>query len=422
MISDWMNPRDIVAKLRSEEYRALAENFLSLSTLQVLVYVIPLITLPYLTRVLGVANYGLVNFAIAFNTYFQILTDYGFGLSAVREISVNRDDPERVSEIFSSVMIIKGVLTVVSFSMLLGIIMTVPRFSANWVIYVFAFGLVVGSTLSPMWFYQGMERMKYITLLNVLTNLIFLATIFIFIRGPSDYLYVPLLQSLGTITAGLISLWIIRTRFNVRFHLPPWGVIWEIFRDSTQFFLSRASVSIYTSSNSFFLGLFAGNAAVGYYSAAEKLYTAAQGLYSPLLQVTYPYMAKTRNKAFHRKVLRYSMILNTVLCTFIIIFAPHIIRLLFGAGYMPSAGVLRLLAVALMVVIPSILLGYPFLAVLGQQRYANGSVVVGSLIHLAMLLAVAPFMSIYIVALLVIITETIVLSIRVYGIKKHDLW
>ena len=120
-----MNPRDIVAKLRSEEYRALAENFLSLSTLQVLVYVIPLITLPYLTRVLGVANYGLVNFAIAFNTYFQILTDYGFGLSAVREISVNRDDPERVSDIFSSVMIIKGVLTVVSFSMLLGIIMTV---------------------------------------------------------------------------------------------------------------------------------------------------------------------------------------------------------------------------------------------------------------------------------------------------------
>lgn len=417
-----MKPSEIIAKLRSEEYRTVAENFISLSTLQVLVYVIPLITLPYLTRVLGVANYGLVNFAIAFNTYFQILTDYGFGLSAVREISVNRDDPERVSEIFSSVMIIKGILTLVSFGILLAIIMTVPMFSANWLIYVFAFGLVVGSTISPMWLYQGMERMKYITLLNVLTNLIFLATIFIFIKGPSDYLYVPLLQSLGTITAGVVSLWIIRTRFNVRFHLPPSRVIWETFKDSTQFSLSRASVSIYTSSNSFFLGLFAGNTAVGYYSAAEKLYTAAQGLYNPLIQVTYPYMAKTKNKLFHQNVLKYSMILNTLLCTLIIIFAPHIIRILFGAGYMPSTGVLRLLAAALMIVIPSILLGYPFLAVLGQQRYANGSVIIGSLVHLAMLLAVAPFINIYIVALLVIITETIVLSIRIYGIKKHNLW
>ncbi|BAZ98410.1 oligosaccharide flippase family protein [Methanothermobacter sp. EMTCatA1] len=417
-----MSIRDLMGLIRSEEYRVLAENFLSLSTLQVLVYIIPFITLPYLTRVLGVYNYGLVNFAIAFNTYFIIITDYGFNLSAVREISVNREDPQRVSEIFSSVMLIKGILATLSFCILLLVILNIPRFSVNWQVYIFAFGLVIGNVIFPTWFYQGMERMKYITVLNVLTNLIFLAAIFIFIRRPSDYLYVPLLQSMGTLTAGVISQWIIRTRFNVRFHLPPLRTVYETFRDSTQFFLSRVSVSIYTSSNSFFLGLFAGNTAVGYYSAAEKLYTAAQGLYSPLMQVTYPYMAKTRNRAFHRKVLRYSLILNTILCGGIILFAPTIIGILFGPQYMPSVNVLRLLAVALMVVIPSILLGYPFLAVLGQQRYANGSVIIGSIVHLIMLLAVSAFMNIYIVACLVIITETIVLAIRVYGIKKHDLW
>jgi PST family polysaccharide transporter len=417
-----MSIRDLMGLIRSEEYRVLAENFLSLSTLQVLVYIIPFITLPYLTRVLGVYNYGLVNFAIAFNTYFIIITDYGFNLSAVREISVNREDPHRVSEIFSSVMLIKGILATLSFCILLLVILNIPRFSVNWQVYIFAFGLVIGNVIFPTWFYQGMERMKYITVLNVLTNLIFLAAIFIFIKRPSDYLYVPLLQSMGTLTAGVISQWIIRTRFNVRFHLPPLRTVYETFRDSTQFFLSRVSVSIYTSSNSFFLGLFAGNTAVGYYSAAEKLYTAAQGLYSPLMQVTYPYMAKTRNRAFHRKVLRYSLILNTILCGGIILFAPTIIGILFGPQYMPSVNVLRLLAVALMVVIPSILLGYPFLAVLGQQRYANGSVIIGSIVHLIMLLAVSAFMNIYIVACLVIITETIVLAIRVYGIKKHDLW
>ncbi|MDI9624384.1 MAG: oligosaccharide flippase family protein [Methanothermobacter sp.] len=408
--------------LKSEEYKIIAENFFSLSLLQILVYVMPLITLPYLTRTLGVAKYGLVNFAIAFNTYFQILTDYGFALSAVREISINREDKKKVTNIFSSVMIIKGALTIISFLILVLIVFSFPKFAQNWLLYIFAFGLVIGNTLSPTWFYQGMERMKYITILNVLTNLIFLVTIFIFIKRPSDYIYVPLLQSLGLITAGIISLYIIRTKFDVRFHIPPFKDIKETFKDSTQFFLSRASVSIYTSSNSFFLGLFAGNTAVGYYSAAEKLYIAAQGLYSPLVQVTYPYMAKTKNKKFHKKILKYTIILNTILCTMIIILAPVIVKIIFGAAYMPSACVLRILAIALIIVIPSILIGYPYLAVLGQQKYANGSVILGSLVHLAMLIMVSPFINIYIVATLVAITESIVLALRVYGIKKHKLW
>ncbi|WP_455240476.1 hypothetical protein [Methanothermobacter tenebrarum] len=89
---------------------------------------------------------------------------------------------------------------------------------------------------------------------------------------------------------------------------------------------------------------------------------------------------------------------------------------------MPSAWVLRLLAVALIIVIPSILLGYPYLAVLGQQKYTNRSVIIRSMVHLAILLAVSPFINIYIVAALVIITESIVLVLRVYGIKKHKLW
>ncbi|MBC7080594.1 MAG: oligosaccharide flippase family protein, partial [Methanothrix sp.] len=151
--------------LRSDEYRVISENFLSLSLLQILVYVMPLITLPYLTRTLGVANYGLVNFAMAFNAYFQVLTDYGFGLSAVREISINREDKKKISNIFSSVMIIKGVLTIISFLILTVIVFSYQKFTQHWPLYLFAFGIVIGTTLSPTWFYQGMERMKYITIL-----------------------------------------------------------------------------------------------------------------------------------------------------------------------------------------------------------------------------------------------------------------
>lgn len=409
-------------KLKSEDYRVLVENFFSLSALQMVGYILPLITVPYLTRVLGVANYGLVNFAMALMAYFKILTEYGFGLSAVREISIHRNDPEKVSEIFSAVMIIKILLTVLAFGILYVVVFSFSKFSSNALMYLLAFGWVIGYTISPMWFFQGMERMKYITVLNVLTNLIFVFAIFAVVRSAADFIYVPLLYSLGIIISGLISLVIIYRTFKVRFHIPSRSFIIETFKDSTNFFLSGASASIYTSSNTFFLGIFTNNTAVGYYSAAEKLYVAMQGLYAPLLQVIYPYMAKTKNKVFHRKIFKSVSVLNAMFCILLIVFSGFIVNLLFGSAFGASTGVMQILAVALIIVIPSMILGYPFLAVLGQQKYANGSVVIGAVVHLGMILLISPFMNIYLVAGLVVFTELVVLSIRAYGVKRHNLW
>jgi PST family polysaccharide transporter len=412
----------IKEKIKSKEYKVLIENFFSLSALQIVSYILPLITLPYLVRVLGVSNYGLVAFATAFVMYFQILTDYGFILSATKEISVNMDDKKKVSEIFSAVMLIKSALMIISLIILSIIVFSFDQFSVNWKIYFLAFGLVIGNVLFPVWFFQGMQRMKYITIFNIISNVIFTISIFVFIRQASDYLYVPLINSLGLIFSGIISLWIIFNHFEINFSIPSKNMLVNTFRESTQFFLSRASVSIYTSSNVFFLGLFTNTVAVGYYSAAEKLYNAAQALYTPLIQVIYPYMAKTQNIPFYKKIFKLALGLNIIFCILLFIFSGLIITILYGNTFSESTTVLRILIIALIIVVPSMLLGYPFLATLGFQKYANGSVIIGSLIQLAMLLIVSKFINIYIVAGLVIITESIVFSIRVYGVKKHKLW
>lgn len=412
----------IKQKLQLKEYRVLLENFFSLSALQIVSYILPFITIPYLVRVLGVENYGLVNFVTAFVLYFQILTDYGFSLSATREISINRDNKEEVSRIFSSVMIIKSLLAIISFGVLCVVVFSFIKFSVDWKMYLMAFGLVVGNILFPTWFFQGMERMKYITILNIAANLIFTLSIFIFIRSPSDYLYVPFINSLGMIISGIISLGVIFKKFKIRFTLPSRNFLVDTFKDSTQFFLSRASVSIYTSSNAFLLGIFTNNTAVGYYTSAEKLYSAVQSLYSPLAGVLYPYMAKTKNKPLYRNVFKLSVGLNTVLCISIFLLSGVIISVLYGNNFQESVDVLRILSIALIMVVPSQLLGYPFLAALGFQRYANGSVIIASVFHLAMLLILSQFLSIYLVAGLVLVTESIVLIIRAHGVKKHNLW
>lgn len=409
---------------QSKEIRVLIENFFSLSALQVVAYVLPLITLPYLVRVLGVEKYGLVAFSTSFAAYFLILTDYGFNLSANREISINRDDKQQVSKIFSSVMIIKALLLLISFSLLITIVLSFDKFTSNWQIYVFAFGIVVGNVLFPVWFFQGMEKMKYSTALNIIAQVIFTIAIFIFIRGETDFVYVPLINSLGFIVAGLLSLFLIFRDFKVKFVIPETNFLWETFKDSTQFFLSRASVSIFTSSNVFFLGLFTNNVLVGYYSAAEKLFGAAQGLYTPLIQTLYPFMSHKKNKAFFKKIFKLSVSINVIFCIVLFIMSGFIINLLFGNNFQESANVLKIFSIALLIVTPAQLLGYPYLAALGYPKYANVSVILGSVFHLIMLiiLVVTVYLNIYSVAILVCITNLIVLLIRIYGINKHKLW
>lgn len=411
-------------KLESKEIRVLIENFFSLSALQVFGYILPLITLPYLVRVLGVEKYGLIAFANSFIIYFQILTDYGFNLSATRQISVNRDDNHQLSKIFTSVMIIKSLLLVLSFIILILVISFVDKFTSNWLIYVFAFGLVFGKFLFPVWFFQGMEKMKYSTILNIMAQIMFTLAIFIFIRGEGDFLYVPLINSLGYIVAGLLSLLLIFRLFNVKLSIPEPKFIWETFKDSTQFFLSRASVSIYTSSNVFFLGLLTNDILVGYYSAAEKIYVAAQGLYQPMIQTLYPFMSHKKNKVFYKKIFKFAVSVNTILCIVLFILSGFLINFLFGSDFQESANILKIFCLALLVVAPSQLLGYPFLAALGHPKDANLSVILGSGFHLSMLiiLSVTMYFSIYSVAILVFITETIVLITRLHFIKKCKLW
>jgi PST family polysaccharide transporter len=306
----------IIDKIKNkEEYKRLFSNFISLSVLQAANYLLPLITLPYLVRVLGPEKYGLVSFAQAFVTYFMILTDYGFNLSATREISINRDNKKKVSEIFSSVMTIKAGLLIVSFMLMSIIVFSFGKFSRDWPIYYLTFGMVLGQFLFPVWFFQGMERMKYITVLNITAKLIFTVAIFVFVHHMEDFLYVPLLNTLGYLVAGVLSFFIIKKNFNISFNYQNFKTIKYYLIDGWTIFLSRVYLSLYTTTNVFLLGIFCGNLSVGYYTIVEKIVLAIGGVFEPINQVIYPYLAKKYQENFQR----FTNIIKKISITFIII-------------------------------------------------------------------------------------------------------
>jgi PST family polysaccharide transporter len=175
----------------TEDKKRLLGNFFSLSVLQIFSYVLPLLTLPYLVRVLGVETFGLISFATAFIIFFNILVDYGFNLSATREVSIHREDKEKITQIYSSVLTIKFILTILSFIILSFIVFIFDKFNSHIELYLITFLSVVGQAFFPIWYFQGMEKMRYITIINISSKVIFTIAIFIFVHKESDYLLVP---------------------------------------------------------------------------------------------------------------------------------------------------------------------------------------------------------------------------------------
>ncbi len=342
----------IISRYRefSKDSKRIVANFLSLSILEGVNYLLPLITLPYLVRVLGPAKFGVIAFAQAFITYFVIVTDYGFYLSAPKNIAIHRASKTKVSQIFSSIMIVKSVFMGVSLLVFMTVVFTIARFRSDKFIYIFAFGNVLGDVLFPRWFFQGMERMKYITWLYFIAKLVFLVAIFVFIRSSADYLYVPLFNSLGLIIAGIVSLWIISRQFGVRFRIPPRSLILSEIREGWHFFVSTLSISLYTCSGTFILGLLAPAVFVGYYSAAEKLIRAVQRMLWVASQSIYPFVNKlaSESKVKAMQFLKKAMFLFGgsffVVSLTIFIGAPLIVSILLGKQYGESVFVLRILA------------------------------------------------------------------------------
>ena len=332
-------------------YKTLVKNFTSLSVLQITNYLFPLITLPYLVRVLGPEKYGLVNFAMAFVAYFVTICDYGFNLSVTKQISVNRTDKNKIDEIFSSVIFSKIIFGIISSIILLIITFSIDRFSKDANIYFLSFGFVIGNILFPIWFFQGIENMKFITLITFAARLVGTVMIFLIIKDVIDYPFLILIYSLVSIMIGVAGLLISILKFKISIKLPGFSEIVFQLREGLQIFVSTLAINLFTTTNIFLLGILVNDTAVGYYSAADKIRAAAQNILPTITQTVFPHiniiLSESYEKfvSFIKNLLRYQSLISLTISLVLYLFAEEIVLLILGNKYPASIPVLKILSV-----------------------------------------------------------------------------
>ena len=333
-----------------KERKIVLGNFISLTTLQSISYILPLIVLPYLIRVIGIEKFGLIAFAQALVQYFMILTDYGFSLSATRTIALIGEHKKKISALFSSVMTVKLIFAAVSLLTLCTLLYFVPRFRADWLVYILCFGTVLGSTLFPIWLFQGKEKMSYIAVVNVASGIIYALGIFIFIKTPADYLLVPLLGSLLSIISGILGLYLAFKKFQLEFIVQKYTDIKRELKTGWDIFISILAVNAYTASRVFAVGLLTNNIFTGYYSLAERIANIIQTFpMDSFTRAVYPRISNVFAKNKQRAVAIMYRIQDGITLGFVVslpiafFLAPWIISLACGTADKEVVLTLRLL-------------------------------------------------------------------------------
>ncbi len=410
-------------KQENTEKKALKHNTIALMIIQILNYVLPFITLPYVARIFRVEDYGVILFAQLLTDYFLRLVMFGFDFSAVRQIAIHSNNKKVINQIFNSVLSVQIIFLIFGFLLLNVFIFCIPKITQYWLIYYFTYLSLVGAVFTFNWFYQGIARMKFITILNIITRTISLILIFNCIKKSDDYIWYPLINSLAMLSAGFISIFFVKKYFNIEFYIPKIKSILGTLKYSSQFFLTKVCIALYRSTNAFVLGFVVTSSAVAYYVAADRIFWAVFSLYYTFVSALFPYMSKNKDIIFFKKMLKYLIILSIGASAFLLIASKYLILIFYSSKYLVSIKILQIFSISFAFYIFVDTLGFPLLGTFGYVKETNQGYIWGGIYNVLglIILYLVNHFTIYSVAVLVSSTYLIMFLHRLYYVLKYKL-
>jgi polysaccharide transporter, PST family len=404
----------------------VAQNALALYGIQFADYVLPMITVPYLARVLLPAGWGLVVFAQGLSNWLVLIIEYGFGFSATREISRCRDEPARSAEIVAGVvganwLLMLAALLVAGLASIF-ILIRVPEFRANQNYLWLALLLAVTQGIRPFWYFQGSEDMRFPASMNVAGRLAAAAGIFLWVKTADSGWKVLLLQvCTGAVVSAIIFVEMYR---RIPFRWPTPKLARSALRMGWTMFLSRCTVSLYTAANTLILGFFADPAQVAFYGGAERINRAALGLLQPMSQALFPRMShiavrdRDRAAAAARLSLWIFGAFGVVAAALLALLAPWVIRILLGPRYQPVVSVFRVIVLVLPLIALSNVLGTQWMLPFGMDRSFQRIALGAGVLNVSLALLMAPRFGAIGMAWSVVTAETFVTVAMAFALSR----
>ena len=401
---------------KSKDGKTVFANFGYLSLLQVAGYVFPLISMPYLARVIGAEGFGKIAFASAIVVWIQTISDWGFNLTATRDVAQNRDNKELVSRIFSNVLWARSVLTLLSGIILLLVVLLVPYLRENADIIFVTFLLVPGYILFPEWFFQAIEKMKYTTFFNLFLKLVFTVAVFVFIHKREDYLIQPLLTTIGYLLCGIGALYLIFKKWGYTLYKPQWTEIFETIRNSTDVFVNNLMPNLYNSFSVMLLGFFGGSTANGIYDGGNRFPSIFYQFQSVLSRVFYPFLSRRPDKhSFYAKLNIVSALVGSVI---LVLISPLIIKIMLGDEFEKSVVVMQILSFSVVFLAMGYTYGTNFLIINHKEKPLRNLTFISSIVGMCVSVPLVYYFS-YIGAAVTVLLCRGLLGVGSYVLAKR---
>ena len=330
------------------------KNFCSLSVLQAFNYILPLLVLPYLIRTVGLNYFGVLMFSQSIINYFIIIVDYGFNLSATREVSIHRNEKNKLIEIYTSVTGIKLILFAIC-SLFLSLLFLFDEIRNYYYIYVSFYLMVLGQIFFPIWFFQGIEKMEFITLINVITKTLCMLLVFVLILDSNDFWIYPVLVSLGFILSGIYSIFILKIKFGIKFEKRRLNIL-SYLKKGYPIFISTFYTSFFRLLPLNLLGFMYRPELVAIYALAEKIIRSLLMLQQPILQSLFPGVSvlfkESKSQAINqiKKFIYFSVPLLLLVILLLNIFSHDLVILIGGVEMLESVFLFKLFTPLILII------------------------------------------------------------------------
>ncbi|WP_025079396.1 oligosaccharide flippase family protein [Porphyromonas macacae] len=399
-----------------KQNKILLSNMSYLAVFQILILILPLISYPYLVRMVGSYNYGMVVYAQAFSAFFIIIINFGLNIYAAKDISINRNFPQKLDEIVTKVYIIKGGLFILIGTIYITCIFLFKLWEENRLLYIISYGYCLSEWFLPIWYFQGIEKMKYMTIIDSISKILFTLLIFIFIHKPTQYLFIPLLQIAGSMVGAIIAFYLLFKIEKRSIKRLRYSHILEYMRISFPFFLSRISVVAIAQLTTIFIGKFLGYIEVAWYDLAKKIWSLFMLPANIINTAIYPRIAYTKSIKLVRNIFYLQLSLSIILYIILLLSSNLLVTILGGVDMIPAISTVRFYGVMIIICYMTYFLGTPVMVPFGLEKQFNKSVILslGLYILLLSIIWIANTISLSIFITIVIFSEICIFIYRFF--------